>query len=42
MNQSLVALVEMYLQFKLFLCLHLAPKDWVMEELLLPCFSKNF
>jgi hypothetical protein len=42
MNKSLAALVEMYFQFKLFLCLKIAPKDWVMEGLLLPSFSKNF
>jgi len=42
MNQSLAALLQMYFQFKLFLCLKIAPKDWVMEELLLPCLSKIF
>jgi hypothetical protein len=42
MNQSLAALLEMCLQFKLFFCLNIAPKDWVIEELLLPFFSKNF
>jgi hypothetical protein len=39
MNQSLAALVEMYFQFKLLLRLNIAPKDWVMEGLLLPSFS---
>ncbi len=42
MNQSLAALLEIYFQFKLLLRLNIAPKDWVMEELLLPCFSAKF